>query len=87
MAAPRTPGTTSGKVMRMIVRMRLAPMTCEASSSEGSIDFISAAIMTKATEPSNSAMTQAMPYDVLMLMRWSCPPSARQIPLIKPLSG
>jgi hypothetical protein len=47
--------------MHMIVRKRLAPMTCEASSSEGSIDFISAAIMTKATEPSNSAITHAMP--------------------------
>ena len=78
---------TSGKVMRMIVRVRLAPMTCEASSSDGSIDFMSAAIMTKATEPSKSAMTHAMPYDVLMSMRCPCPPSARQIPLMKPLSG
>ena len=31
------------------------------SSSAGSIDFIEAEIMTKATVPSNSAITQAMP--------------------------
>ena len=58
-------------------RRRLAPMTCEASSSEGSIDFITAAIMTKATEPSNSAITQAMPYDVLMSMTCPLAPRAR----------
>ncbi len=52
---------TSGSVTRSMVRILLAPMICEASSSEGSIDFITAAIMTKATEPSNSAITQAMP--------------------------
>jgi hypothetical protein len=55
------PGITSGSVTRSMVRHRLAPITCEASSSEGSIDFISAAIITKATEPSNSAITQAIP--------------------------
>jgi len=70
-----------------MVRSRLAPMICEASSSAGSIDFITAAIMTKATEPSNSAMTQAIPYAVLISMRWPVPPSARQIWLMKPLSG
>ena len=47
--------------MRSMVRSRLAPITCEASSSAGSIDFITAPIITKATEPSNSAITQAMP--------------------------
>jgi hypothetical protein len=50
------------------VRTRLAPITCDASSSEGSIDFMTAAIITKATEPSNKAITQAMPYDVLISM-------------------
>ena len=52
-------------------------MICEASSSAGSIDFITAPIITKATEPSNSAITQAMPAALLMLMRYSEPPSAR----------
>ena len=61
MAAPSTPGSTSGSVMRSIVRSRPAPSTCEASSSAGSIDFITAPIITKATEPSKSAITQAMP--------------------------
>ena len=36
-------------------------MTRANSSSAGSIDFIEAEIMTKATVPSNSAMIQAMP--------------------------
>ena len=44
-----------------MVRRRLAPITWLASSSAGSIDFITAPIITNATEPSNSAMTQAMP--------------------------
>jgi hypothetical protein len=61
MAAPSTPGSTSGRVMRSMVRRRPAPSTCDASSSAGSMDFITAPIMTKATEPSKSAMTQAMP--------------------------
>ena len=61
MVAPSTPGSTSGSVMRSMVRIRPAPRTCEASSSAGSIDFITAPIMTKATEPSKSAMTQAIP--------------------------
>ena len=73
--------------MRSIVRMRPAPRTCEASSSAGSIDFITAPIMTKATEPSKSAMTQAMPQGVLMSIRWPSPPSARQTWLTKPLLG
>jgi hypothetical protein len=47
--------------MRSMVRSRLAPITCDASSSAGSIDFITAPIITKATEPSNSAITQAIP--------------------------
>jgi hypothetical protein len=38
-----------------------APITRADSSSAGSIDFIDAEIMTKATVPSNSAITQAMP--------------------------
>jgi hypothetical protein len=62
-------------------------MICDAFSSAGSIDFMTAAIMTEATEPSNSAMTQAMPQAVLISMRWPLPPSARQIWLMKPLSG
>jgi hypothetical protein len=60
-AAPSTPGSTSGRVMRSIVRARPAPSTCDASSSEGSIDFITAPIITKATEPSKRAMTHAIP--------------------------
>ena len=60
-AAPSTPGATSGSVTRSIVRQRPAPMTCDASSSDGSIDFITAPIITNATDPSNSAITQAMP--------------------------
>ena len=68
-AAPSTPGATSGRVTRSIVRKRLAPITWEASSSAGSIDFITAAIMTNATEPSNSAITQAMPSGVTMSIR------------------
>src|SRR5439155_8709140 len=59
--APSTPGVTNGSVMRSIVRHLPAPHMRELSSSEGSIDFIAAPIMTKATVPSNSAMTQAMP--------------------------
>ena len=37
------------------------PRTCEASSSAGSMDFITAPIITKATEPSKRAITQAIP--------------------------
>ncbi len=59
--APSTPGVTKGRVMRSIVRHLPAPHMRELASSEGSIDFIAAPIMTKATVPSNSAMTQAMP--------------------------
>jgi len=62
-----------------MVRTFPAPRTCEASSSEGSIDFITAPIMTKATDPSKRAMTQAIPYEVLMSIRYSAPPKARQI--------
>ena len=40
---------------------RPAPSTCEASSSAGSIDFITAPIITKATEPSKRAMTRRSP--------------------------
>ena len=70
-----------------MVRRRLAPITCEASSSEGSIDFITAPIMKNATEPSNSAITQAMPNGVTMSISAPCPPIARQSWLMKPLSG
>ncbi len=62
MVAPSTPGVTSGRVMRSIVRHLPAPSTRELSSSDGSIDFIAAPIITNATVPSNSAMTQAMPH-------------------------
>ena len=68
-AAPRTPGATSGSVTRSIVRQRLAPTTWDASSSDGSMDFMTAPIMTKATEPSNSAITQAMPIGEVMSIR------------------
>jgi hypothetical protein len=44
-------------------------MTCDASSSDGSIDFMTAPIMTKATDPSNSAITQAMPIGDVMSIR------------------
>jgi len=59
--ADRTPGATSGSVTLSAVRSLLAPSTREDSSSEGSIDFIAAEIITKATVPSNNAMTQAIP--------------------------
>ena len=59
--APSTPGMTSGRVTVSMVRNLEAPITRADSSSAGSIDFIEAAIMTKATVPSNSAITQAMP--------------------------
>ena len=62
MVALSTPGSTSGSVMRSAVRNLLPPSTRELSSSDGSIDFIAAEIMTKATVPSNSAITQAMPH-------------------------
>ncbi len=65
--------------MRSIVRTRPAPRTCEASSIAGSIDFITAPIITKATEPSNKAITHAMPPGVLMSTTYPSPPSARQI--------
>ena len=55
--------------MRSIVRTRPAPRTWEASSRAGSIDFITAPIITKATEPSNSAITHAIPHGVLMSIR------------------
>ena len=70
-----------------MVRRRPAPSTCEASSSAGSIDFITAPIITKATEPSKRAITHAMPQGVLMSIRWPSPPSARQSWLAKPLLG
>ena len=56
-----TPGATIGRVMRKAVCSLPAPSTRELSSSAGSIDFIAAEIMTKATVPSKSAITQAMP--------------------------
>ncbi len=87
MPAPSTPGATSGRVTRSMVRSRPPPITWEASSSDGSIDFMTAPIMTKATEPSNRAMTQAMPIGPVMSMMASVPPSARQAWLMKPLSG
>ncbi len=59
--APRTPGRTKGKVTVSMTRHLPAPSTRALSSSDGSIDFIAAAIITKATVPSKSAMTQAMP--------------------------
>ena len=59
--APSTPGMTSGRVTVSMVRSLEAPITRADSSSAGSIDFIDAEIMTKATVPSNSAMIQAMP--------------------------
>ena len=62
MVALSTPGATMGKVMRSAVRSLPAPSTRELSSSDGSMDFMAAEIMTKATVPSNSAMTQAMPW-------------------------
>ena len=40
----------------MTVRNFPAPSTREVSSSEGSIDFIAAEIITNATVPSNKAM-------------------------------
>ena len=64
--------------MRSMVRSRPAPSTWEASSSAGSMDFMTAPIMTKATEPSKRAMTQAMPYGVVMSIRCPLPPRARQ---------
>ena len=72
-------------MIRSIVRTRPAPRTCEASSSAGSIDFITAPIITKATEPSKRAITQAIPQGVLMSIRWPWPPRARQSWLTKPL--
>ena len=59
--APSTPGITSGRVTVSVVRSLEAPITRADSSSAGSIDFIDAEIMTKATVPSNRAMTHAMP--------------------------
>jgi hypothetical protein len=70
-----------------IVRQRPAPATCDASSSAGSIDFITAPIITNATEPSNNAMAQAMPIADVMSTSAPCPPIARQIWLMNPLSG
>ena len=60
-AAPATPGMTSGNVTVSMTRHLPAPSTRALSSSAGSIDFIAAEIITNATVPSNSAMTQAMP--------------------------
>ncbi len=62
MVALTTPGATIGRVMRSAVCSLPAPRTRELSSSDGSIDFIAAEIITNATVPSNSAITQAMPY-------------------------
>ena len=53
---------TSGKVTVSMTRHLPAPSTRALSSSAGSIDFIAAEIITNATVPSNSAMTQAMPH-------------------------
>ena len=71
--------------MRSIVRRRPAPSTCEASSSDGSIDFMTAPIITKATEPSNRAITHAMPHGVLTSIRCPVPPRARHSWLTNPL--
>ena len=49
------------------------------------MDLITAPIITKATEPSKRAITQAIPQGVLMSIRWPWPPSARQSWLTKPL--
>ena len=61
MVADSTPGATSGRVTFSAVRILPAPSTRELSSSDGSMDFMEAEIITKATVPSNSAITQAMP--------------------------
>ena len=63
-AALATPGATSGRVTCSMVCSLPAPSTRELSSSAGSIDFIAAEIITKATVPSNSAITQAIPSGV-----------------------
>ena len=47
--------------MRTAVCSFPAPRTWELSSRAGSMDFIAAEIITKATLPSKSAMTHAMP--------------------------
>jgi hypothetical protein len=68
-AAPRTPGDTRGRVTWSMVRIRPAPSTWEASSRAGSIDFITAPIMTKATDPSKSAITVATSATITVLVR------------------
>ena len=73
--------------MRSIVRMRPAPSTWEASSIAGSMDFMTAPIITKATAPSKSAITHAIPHGVLMSRMCPSPPSARHAWLTKPLFG
>ena len=61
MVADSTPGATIGNVIFSAVRSLDAPRTRDDSSNEGSMDFMEAEIITKATVPSNSAITQAMP--------------------------
>jgi len=59
--AETMPGRIIGRVTVTATRILPAPSTRALSSSEGSIDFIAAEIITKATVPSNSAITQAIP--------------------------
>ena len=51
----------SGNVTVSITRHLPAPSARARSSSAGSIDFIAADIITKATVPSNNAITQQRP--------------------------
>src|SRR5262249_5436185 len=62
--APRSPGRTKGSVILKSVLSFPAPVTRELSSSDGSIDFMTAEIITKATVPSKRAITHAMPNGV-----------------------
>src|SRR5262249_47071803 len=62
--APKSPGRTKGSVILKSVLSFPAPVTRELSSSDGSIDFMTAEIMTKATVPSKRAITHAMPNGV-----------------------
>ena len=55
------PGRIIGRVTVSATRNFPAPSTRALSSIEGSMDFIAAEIITNATVPSNSAITQAMP--------------------------
>jgi hypothetical protein len=61
MVALTTPGATMGRVTVSAILSLPAPSTRALSSSDGSIDFIAAEIITKATVPSNRAITHAMP--------------------------